>query len=181
MADNFDLKFQEIKNSIYFLAETLEKKYAETNAKIDQLAESIGPFAAAVSAGGAPSAAPDRELREAVESLGKKVAELPAGDLKKVSEAATRLSAAMESQAKEAAKRDEEIAKQLAALAKTDFAKVSSSLSKAAAATPAGLGEKLSSLSTQVAELKKQNAVLIDAVNLLVSELETVKAAEHRA
>ncbi|MEW5955431.1 MAG: hypothetical protein AB1626_02740 [Candidatus Micrarchaeota archaeon] len=179
MAGEFDIKFQEVKNAIYFLAETLERKYVENNAKIDRLAESIDHLAASLPAGGSAPAGGDAALRDAIDALNKRVSELPAADLKKMSDAAARLSAAVETQAKENAKRDEEIVRQLSALAKTDFAKAADALSRIQAGGPSAVEEKVASLSAQVAELRKQNQVLIEAVNLIVSEVEAAKAGGH--
>jgi len=178
VAGDFDLKFQEVKNAIYFLAETLERKYVENNAKIDRLAESIEHLAASLPSTGTPSSG-DSALRDAVDALNKRVSELPATDLKKLSDLVLRLSTAVEAQAKEAAKRDEEIVKQLNALSKTDFSKAAEALSRVQPATLAGAEEKIALLSAQVAELRKQNEVLIEAVNLIVSEIEAAKTSGH--
>lgn len=148
MADNFDLKFQEVKNAIYFLAETLERKYVENNAKVDRLAESVDHLATSLPAGGAGAASADPELKQKLDALKQTVSGLSSTDLSKLGETAAKLSAAADA------------------------------LSKA---RPSGVDEKIAALSAQVAELQKQNKVLIDAVTLIVSELEAVKAAEHSA
>ncbi|OIO24228.1 hypothetical protein AUJ65_01600 [Candidatus Micrarchaeota archaeon CG1_02_51_15] len=166
MDDNFDLKFQEVKNSIYFLAETVERRYAENNSKIDRLAESIEHLAASggavLASGVTSSAASPADMaslkvisNQTLEAAGAvlEFSERSFGELEKTRAGLERISVAVDALAK--------------------------SPSQPSAQSPE-IGVRIEALSKQVTELRVQNKVLIDAVTFLVAE---VKAArdQHRA
>ncbi|MGB9576944.1 MAG: hypothetical protein ACP5IG_00025 [Candidatus Micrarchaeia archaeon] len=188
MAEEIDLKLQEIKNAIYFLAETLEKHYVEQTQKIDVLAESVDKLAAGAPLAPQPGAAPQSSDLQEIKS--------------KLSEVAEKISACqLPAQAREGdatviksldliAKHLLELKKSVEPLEAINFRKLVLTIEKLASSAPSAAAlaapvsaaaspeteKEVAEVLAQVRELKKQNASIAEACALIMEELEKIEA-----